>query len=123
PGDGGAVGGGGGVVRRARGCSVLEGGGGEEALRICAGQQGPIHRLLTDVVMPGMSGPEVAQRLARMRPEMRVLYMSGYSDNALIRRGVVEEGTAFLQKPFTPVALAHKVREVLDADLTRRGEP
>jgi two-component system, cell cycle sensor histidine kinase and response regulator CckA len=102
---------------------VLEAGSGEEALRICAGQEGPIHLLLTDVVMPGMSGPELARRLACMRPEMRVLYMSGYSDDALIRHGVVEESKAFLQKPFTPAALAHKVREVLDADLTRRGEP
>jgi CheY-like chemotaxis protein len=110
-------------ILQSTGYIVLEAGSGEEALRICAGQKEPIPLLLTDVVMPGMSGPQVAQRLARMRPEMRVLYMSGYSDDALIRRGVVEEGTAFLQKPFTPEALAHKVREVLDADLTRRGEP
>jgi two-component system cell cycle sensor histidine kinase/response regulator CckA len=102
---------------------VLEAGSGEEAVRICAGQEGPMHFLLTDVMMPGMSGPQLAQRLARLRPEMRVLYMSGYSDDALIRRGVVEQGAAFLQKPFTPDALAHKVREVLDADLTHRGEP
>ncbi len=93
---------------------VLEAGGGEEALRICAGQEGPIHLLLTDVVMPEMSGPELARRLACMRPEMRVLYMSGYSDDALIRHGMLEQGTAFLQKPFTPDALAYKVREVLD---------
>jgi CheY-like chemotaxis protein len=102
---------------------VLEAGSGEEALRLCAGQEGAIHLLLTDVVMPGMSGHEVAQRLARMCPEMRVLYMSGYSDDALIRRGVLEQGTAFLQKPFTPDALAHKVREVLDVALTCRREP
>jgi two-component system cell cycle sensor histidine kinase/response regulator CckA len=69
---------------------VLEAGSGEEAVRICAGQEGPMHLLLTDVMMPGMSGPQLAQRLARLRPEMRVLYMSGYSDDALIRRGVVE---------------------------------
>jgi two-component system, cell cycle sensor histidine kinase and response regulator CckA len=94
---------------------VLEAGSGEEALRISAGQEGPIPLLLTDVMMPGMSGPEVAQRLARKRPEMRVLYMSGSSDDALIRRGVVEQDTAFVQKPFTPGALVHKVREVLDA--------
>jgi two-component system, cell cycle sensor histidine kinase and response regulator CckA len=94
---------------------VLEAGSSEEALRTCVGQEGPIHLLLTDVAMPEMSGPELARRLTRMRPEMRVLYMSGYSDDTLIRRGVVEESTAFLQKPFTPAALAHKVREVLDA--------
>src|SRR6266498_3120647 len=73
---------------------VLEAGSGEEALRICAGQEGPIHLLLTDVMMPGMSGPEVAQRLARMRPGMRVLYMSGYSDDTMIRHGEVERGMA-----------------------------
>jgi two-component system cell cycle sensor histidine kinase/response regulator CckA len=105
------------------GCIVLQAGSGEEALRICTGQEGPIHLLLTDVIMPGMNGPEVAQRLARMRPEMRVLYMSGYSDDALIRRGVVPQSAAFLQKPFMPDALAHKVRVVLDAELTYKGEP
>jgi CheY-like chemotaxis protein len=94
---------------------VLEAGSGEEALRICAGQEGPVHLLLTDVEMPGMSGPQLARRLARMRPEMKMLYMSGYSDETLIRHGVVKQGTAFLQKPFTPDALVHKVREVLDA--------
>jgi two-component system, cell cycle sensor histidine kinase and response regulator CckA len=94
---------------------VLEAGSGEEAWRICAGQEGPIHLLLTDVVMPGMSGPELARRLACMRPEMRVLYMSGYSDDTLIRQRAIEHGAAFLQKPFTPKVLAHRVREVLDA--------
>ena len=73
--------------------------------------------------MPGMGGPELAQRLARTGPKTRVLYMSGYSDDALIRRGVVEQGAAFLQKPFTPDTLVHKVREVLDAELTCKGEP
>jgi len=110
-------------ILQATGYLVLEAGSGEEALRICAGQEGPIHLLLTDVMMPKMSGPEVAQRLARMRPELRVLYMSGYSDDALIRHGLVTQGTAFLQKPFTPDSLAHKVREVLDAELTCRRKP
>jgi two-component system cell cycle sensor histidine kinase/response regulator CckA len=94
---------------------VLEAGSGEDAVRICAEQGAPIHLLLTDVMMPGMSGPEVAQRLARTRPEMRVLYMSGSSNDVLIRYGVVGQDTALVQKPFTPSALAHKVREVLDA--------
>jgi CheY-like chemotaxis protein len=110
-------------ILQATGYLVLEAGSGEEALRIYAGQEGPIHLLLTDVMMPEMSGPDLAQRLARMRPEMRVLYMSGYSDDALIRRGVVAPGTAFLQKLFTPDTLAHKVLEVLDAALTCRREP
>jgi two-component system cell cycle sensor histidine kinase/response regulator CckA len=103
-------------ILQAMGYLVLEAGSGEEALRICAGHKDPIHLLLTDVGMPVMSGPEVAQQLARLRPKTRVLYMSGYSDDALIRRGVVEQGAAFLQKPFTPDTLAHKVREVLDAE-------
>jgi FixJ family two-component response regulator len=64
--------------------------------------------------MPEMSGPEVAQRLTRVHPEMKVLYMSGYTDDAIIRHGVRELGTVFLQKPFTSDSLARKVREVLD---------
>jgi signal transduction histidine kinase/CheY-like chemotaxis protein len=96
------------------GYHVLEAGGGEEALRICERQEAPVQLLLTDVVMPEMSGPEVAQRLTRVHPEMKVLYMSGYTDDAIIRHGVRELGTVFLQKPFTSDSLARKVREVLD---------
>jgi DNA-binding NarL/FixJ family response regulator len=70
---------------------------------------------VTDVVMPQMSGREVALRLTARRPEMRVLYLSGYTDDAILHQGVSEIGTAFLPKPFTAAALAHKVREVLDA--------
>jgi two-component system cell cycle sensor histidine kinase/response regulator CckA len=102
-------------ILQSTGYLVLEAGSGGDALRICGGQEGPIHLLLTDVVMPGMSGPKVVQRSARMRPKMRVLYMSGDSDDALIRRGVVEQRMACLRKPFTLDALVHKVREVLDA--------
>jgi signal transduction histidine kinase/CheY-like chemotaxis protein len=97
-----------------RGYRVLEAGGGEEALQICAQQEGPVQLLLTDVVMPGMTGPEVAQRLTRLRPEMKVLYMSGYTDDTILRYGVTELGTAFLQKPFTADMIAWKVREVLE---------
>lgn len=99
-----------------RGYTVLEARDGEEALRLSAQHEGPIHLLVTDVVMPGgMSGRLLAERLTATRPEMRVLYMSGYTDAAIIRHGLLEPGRAFLQKPFTPDTLALKVREALDA--------
>lgn len=81
---------------------------------LCERYEEPIHLLLTDVVMPEMSGPDLAARLAQLRPEMKVLYMSGYTDDVIIHRGVLVEGTAFIQKPFAPDALARKIREVLD---------
>ncbi|HNN43903.1 MAG TPA: response regulator, partial [Nitrospira sp.] len=74
----------------------------------------PIHLLLTDVVMPQMSGPEVAEKLATVRPEVKVLYMSGYPDHPAFSKGGIDTEHSFLQKPFTPTTLAQKVREVLD---------
>ncbi len=93
---------------------VLEARQGAEALEISNRHAGTIHLLVTDVVMPQMSGRELAQRLATLRPELKVLYMSGYTDDAIVRHGVLASGIAFLSKPFTPNALALKVREVLD---------
>jgi len=97
------------------GYTVLEARHGEEALRVCEQHEGTIHLMVTDVVMPEMSGRELAERLALLQPEMKVLYISGYTHNAIASHGVLEPGIAFLQKPFTPDALVCKVREVLDA--------
>ena len=93
---------------------VLVAASGAEALALAERHEGPIHLLLTDVVMPEMNGRELAHRLASLRPDARVLYMSGYADEAIAQHGVLDPGTAFLQKPFTPDGLARKVREVLD---------
>ena len=84
-----------------------------EAIRISESHPGPIDLMVTDVIMPGMSGPQLASLLSVPRPEMKVLYVSGYTDDTIVRHGVLERGLAFLQKPFSPKALARKVGEVL----------
>jgi two-component system cell cycle sensor histidine kinase/response regulator CckA len=96
---------------------VLTAGRGDEALEVAARHDGPIHLMVTDVVMPGVSGPELARRLETVHPDMKVLFISGYTDDAVLRHGVREGSAAFLQKPFTLDGLARKVREVLDARL------
>jgi len=95
------------------GYRVLPAGNGEEALETSSGHSGSIDLLLTDGVMPRMNGKELASRLRARRPQTKVLYMSGYTDEAVIHHGVLEPGTLFLQKPFDPADLARKVREVL----------
>ncbi len=99
---------------RKLGYTVLEGEDAESALSAARAHPGPIQLLVSDVVMPGPSGRELARRLAEIRPETRVLYISGYTDDAIVHHGMLEPGLNFLQKPFTPAALARKVREVLD---------
>ena len=98
----------------ASGYTVLAAADGPDAVRLLERYGGPIHLVLTDVIMPGMNGRELAHRLVQRRPGLRVLYMSGYPGDAIVHRGALEPGTAFLQKPFMPEDLARKVREVLD---------
>ncbi len=98
-----------------KGYRVLEAANGREAIGLAAAEAGPIHLLVTDVVMPGLNGRQVATHLKASHPEARVLYMSGYTDDAIVQHGVLDPGTEFLPKPFTPDALARKVRAVLDA--------
>jgi DNA-binding NtrC family response regulator len=85
-----------------------------EALFVAQRHGGPIQLMLTDVVMPEMNGRDLARRMAELRPSIRVLYMSGYTDEALGHHGVLEKDIAFIGKPFTPVRLCQRVREVLD---------
>lgn len=99
-----------------RGYGVLEAASGGEALLMCEGHPEAIHLLVTDVIMPAMTGPDLAGRLMPLRPGMKVLYMSGYADRAITRHHMLEPGVAFLEKPFTPDSLAHKVRQVLDGN-------
>jgi CheY-like chemotaxis protein len=104
-----------GFLRR-QGYHVIPAQNAGEALLLCEKHPGKIDLLLTDVVMPQMSGPELAKRLATIRPEARVLCMSGYTDDSIVRHGVLETGVAFVQKPITPALLTRKVREVLDTE-------
>src|SRR6266571_2066463 len=96
------------------GYTVLEAGHGQEALRICRTYDGPIHLMLTDVVMPHMNGHELAETLAPLRPGMKVLYMSGYTEEAGVLREILDSDSVFLQKPFTPAALNDKIRALLN---------
>jgi PAS domain S-box-containing protein len=103
-----------GRLLKRQGYHVLEASNGEEALKVCKERKEPIHLLLTDVVMPQMSGRQLAEQLKQVCQDFKVLYMSGYTDNAITHHGVLERGMNYLQKPFTVEGLARKVREVLN---------
>ena len=107
-------------VLRECGYEVLEAESGENALALARDHAGPVHLLLTDAVMPGMSGKVLAERLRAIRPETAVVFMSGYTDDSVLARNVVEVGITFLQKPFTPIRLAAVVRSALDEALAAR---
>src|SRR5450631_790850 len=102
---------------RSQGYTVLEAPEGDAAIRVSESYPGPIHLLLTDVIMPGMNGRELATRLSKDRPETRILYMSGYTENAIGHNGTLDAGITLLQKPFTLPDLKSKVRELLDTPL------
>jgi len=105
-----------GKILERQGYRILEASQGDDALRISERHGGPIDLILVDVIMPGMSCSELAKHLKSPHPKMKVLYMSGYTDNAIVRHGVLEKGVNYIQKPFTMEGLARKVREVLDKD-------
>jgi len=108
------------MVLSEHGYKVIEAHTPEEAERLAGNNGAEIHLLLTDVVMPGSSGRELAKRLTGRYPNLRVLYMSGYTYNVIAQDGTLEEGISFLQKPFTPQVLSEKVREVLDRSVSAK---
>ena len=103
------------------GYKILDSAGPVEARRIAESHRGTIHLLITDVVMPKISGRELAGQILQNRPELKVLYMSGYTDSAIVNSGILKKEVSFLQKPFTPATLIDKVREVLENGKTRQA--
>lgn len=95
------------------GYTVLQAEDGERALATCMSYDGAIHMLLTDVVMPKMSGSIVAEKIAALRPGIKILFMSGYTNDAMVHHGVLGHGAPFIQKPFAPAALREKIRGIL----------
>jgi CheY-like chemotaxis protein len=101
-------------ILAAAGYTVLQAANGPDALALMARHPHPVHLVFTDVVMPGMSGRELVARLAALRPGMRVLYTSGYTEDAILRHGVLDDPRRFLSKPYTPAVLRRRIREALD---------
>jgi CheY-like chemotaxis protein len=97
-----------------QGYTVLEAEHAEAALEICAAYTGEIDLLITDVVMPGLGGRDLAERVVHMRPDIKIIYISGYTDDAIVQHGVLRDDVRLVQKPFTPSVLAKHVRQVLD---------
>ncbi|HJT89700.1 MAG TPA: response regulator [Bryobacteraceae bacterium] len=110
-------------VLTARGYKVIEATRGEEAIRLCSMHDAKIDLSVVDVVMPEMSGPDLIRQITPLKPGMRVLYISGYTDEAIVHHGILRSGAAFLQKPFLPDVLVRKVRELLDSRSNSAQEP
>jgi DNA-binding NtrC family response regulator len=111
------------IILQNQGYTVLAAENGDKALALLDQHAGPIHLLLTDVIMPGMAGKDMIERISGRFPQIRVLYMSGYTDDIIAHRGLLEKSMFFIQKPFSVIALASKVREVLDAQYKKRKSP
>ena len=109
-------------VLETSGYVVLEARNGREGLALCEAHEGPIDLLVTDVVMPELGGRELAEGALKLRPGMKVMFMSGHTQDVVLKEGV-QKGAAFLQKPFTPVGLVQRVREALDSDARAAGQP
>ena len=110
------------VILRQNGYHVIEARDGADALEQARQFSGAIHLLVTDVVMPILNGRQLVERLVQLRPALKVLYISGYTDDAIVRHGILDPEVAFLPKPFNPASLVHKVREVLDREVRATGE-
>ena len=104
------------IILEEQGYTILMAENGHEALKVLAAHDAPVQLLLTDVIMPSMGGKELFTRIVKTHPEVKVIYMSGYTDNMIAHHGVLDKGTAFLQKPFTIQALTAKVKEVLEKE-------